>query len=440
MKLSFYKYLIMVILSIPVCLLAQSRQVFKPLSVGDTVPSISFELLNYTQSTAKLSEFKGKLIILDFWATGCSSCMALFPKMEALQRQYEGKLQIMLVNPRESTELIAARTKHYRKYKYKPGTGLSWLPAINGDKRWIELFPHNAVPHHVWIDGQGKVIAVTSGTNATAKYIEQVLRGEKVDMMIRRNLGDFDIRKSGFFNTTHQTFKPFYYSGFLPYNPDITGRSELIKRDTLAGMLKYTLINRSIIDLYTAVYKKLVPRTSFPVVLDTKNPDVYMRPKDNDALEAWELKNCFCYELSVPLDKEKEMGKLMIEDLNRFLGNLYGIKGRLENRMVKNVVLRKNSGFRISTAGGDSRSAHTDGVKEWFNTPFASITSTFYLLYQNVSVPQVFADETGFNGKVDLKLTGDLSNFENLRRQLQEYGLELVIEQREMKCLVVKDN
>lgn len=44
------------------------------LTVGDVMPDITFNnLVNYKSSSAKLSDFKGKLVILDFWATTCLS-------------------------------------------------------------------------------------------------------------------------------------------------------------------------------------------------------------------------------------------------------------------------------------------------------------------------------------------------------------------------------
>src|SRR5258705_5959636 len=58
------------------------------LTIGDKVPDIVFEnVLNYKNKKAKLSDFKGKLVILDIWSVGCISCIESFPKLEALQKQ-----------------------------------------------------------------------------------------------------------------------------------------------------------------------------------------------------------------------------------------------------------------------------------------------------------------------------------------------------------------
>ena len=85
----------LMILLIPVLLFAQedgqlkikdegfNKHEIKPLKIGDKVPDIEFKnIINYKSKTARLSDFKGKLVILDFWGTWCTSCIAAFPKME----------------------------------------------------------------------------------------------------------------------------------------------------------------------------------------------------------------------------------------------------------------------------------------------------------------------------------------------------------------------
>src|SRR6516225_5369840 len=72
----------------------------KALNIGDQVPDLQFQnVLNYKAKTAKLSDFKGKLVILDMWSTSCTACISGFVKMQKLQNEFDGKIQILLVNP-----------------------------------------------------------------------------------------------------------------------------------------------------------------------------------------------------------------------------------------------------------------------------------------------------------------------------------------------------
>jgi len=55
-------------------------------------------IINSPYKSAKLSDYKGKLVLIDFWAVWCQMCIASFPEMDSLQRVFHGKLQVFLVN------------------------------------------------------------------------------------------------------------------------------------------------------------------------------------------------------------------------------------------------------------------------------------------------------------------------------------------------------
>src|SRR5438876_938837 len=101
------------------CFSYAQKKTIQPLSIGDKVPDITFKnVLNYKSNKAKLSDFKGKLVILDMWSTWCTSCITAFPEMETLQKQFKDKIQILLVNPhnpkydsKQKIESVLARLK-----------------------------------------------------------------------------------------------------------------------------------------------------------------------------------------------------------------------------------------------------------------------------------------------------------------------------------------
>lgn len=66
------------------------------INIGDHIPDIAItNLINYPTSTARIADFKGKLLILDFWATWCSPCIAMIPKMDSLQKEFTGRIQFL---------------------------------------------------------------------------------------------------------------------------------------------------------------------------------------------------------------------------------------------------------------------------------------------------------------------------------------------------------
>jgi thiol-disulfide isomerase/thioredoxin len=58
-------------------------------SVGTQAPD--FELNDLRNQPIKLSELKGKVVLLDFWATWCAPCLAALPDLELLNRDFKDK-------------------------------------------------------------------------------------------------------------------------------------------------------------------------------------------------------------------------------------------------------------------------------------------------------------------------------------------------------------
>ncbi|PZP40507.1 MAG: hypothetical protein DI598_19305 [Pseudopedobacter saltans] len=73
-------------------------QGIRPLQIGDTVPDLLLHnIVNYRDTTVKISEFKGKLLILHFWATWCTTCIATFPHNKEMAEHYGNRIQVLNV-------------------------------------------------------------------------------------------------------------------------------------------------------------------------------------------------------------------------------------------------------------------------------------------------------------------------------------------------------
>ncbi|PFN96149.1 alkyl hydroperoxide reductase [Bacillus sp. AFS076308] len=66
------------------------------LSIGASAPD--FELKTLTGDTVKLSQLKGKKVMLNFWATWCPPCKAEMPEMEQFSKQIGDDTVILAVN------------------------------------------------------------------------------------------------------------------------------------------------------------------------------------------------------------------------------------------------------------------------------------------------------------------------------------------------------
>ena len=157
-------------------------QEIKPLKVGDKLPETFWQqehtiYVNGKTSKQTLAQYKGKLLILDFWATWCGSCINKFNTLQQQQAKYGAALIVILVNS-SATRDTPEKIKMLMEGK-KPPYQVFTLPSIINDEHLATLFPHGAVPHYVWINERGQIAALTNGELMNAAQLAHLLEKEK---------------------------------------------------------------------------------------------------------------------------------------------------------------------------------------------------------------------------------------------------------------------
>ena len=174
--------------ALPVLSRGQSSNV-QQLGIGDKVPDLTFSnLVNYTSPVAKLSAFSGKLVILDFWATWCGTCLKKIPLLDSAQKKFGNRLQILLVSNEGGNPRDEDKVKAFLEKRQVAGRGSFSLPATTvQNPLLLQLFPHTFIPHYVWISPQGRVFAITSFREMTLANIEAMLNGCAVAMPVKND-------------------------------------------------------------------------------------------------------------------------------------------------------------------------------------------------------------------------------------------------------------
>lgn len=73
-------------------------------TVGDTVPSFKARTIDDGKNLA-LEDYRGKVVLLDFWASWCPPCLKSFPKYDALRREIgTADFEIVAINVDENTD------------------------------------------------------------------------------------------------------------------------------------------------------------------------------------------------------------------------------------------------------------------------------------------------------------------------------------------------
>ncbi|MBB1643620.1 TlpA family protein disulfide reductase [Sphingobacterium sp. UME9] len=146
-----------------------------PTFMGEQVPDEFWtqQHLFYTAGDTvrgTLEQFKGKLLVLDFWATWCGACRSGFAKLDKLTQQYPDDVVFVLVNPLKYKDTFEKIDRCYKDVL--PDIGGTNLPSIIFDETLIAQFPHRLIPNYVWISRNGFIRAFTSGGGVVQDIIE----------------------------------------------------------------------------------------------------------------------------------------------------------------------------------------------------------------------------------------------------------------------------
>ena len=126
--------------------------------LAEMIPAaIDFELKDLTGKTVKLSEFKGKAVMLNFWATWCIPCATEIPWIIEFQKRYgpEG-LVVLGVSLDESPEAV-------RKFTEKMGINYT---ILMGNQQLADKYYVRGLPVTVYIDRYGRMTDQVPGAAA----------------------------------------------------------------------------------------------------------------------------------------------------------------------------------------------------------------------------------------------------------------------------------
>ncbi|SDE40147.1 Thioredoxin-like [Mucilaginibacter pineti] len=166
---------------------AQTSKTIKTLSIGDKMPDVKItNIINSHIKSGKISDYKGKLILLDFWSTWCSACIDGFSELDSLQRQYPDKIQILLVNPKregdskKGVQIVINRMNEWSTRPFR-------LPIVFQDTSITKNFQFHSLPHCVWIGPDGKVIGITGKEEVTIQNIKKGIAGKKIEIIANKH-------------------------------------------------------------------------------------------------------------------------------------------------------------------------------------------------------------------------------------------------------------
>jgi len=144
---------------------APDGEVIRLVKNPDVAPG--FELNDLNGKPLSLAEAKGKVVLLNFWATWCGPCRAEIADLVELQKQYADKLEIIaLATEEDDADLV-------RRFVVK--SGINYRVGMAPDEVVQKYGGINALPTSFVIDTQGRVVQKHIGLNDPSLY-ERELR------------------------------------------------------------------------------------------------------------------------------------------------------------------------------------------------------------------------------------------------------------------------
>lgn len=142
---------------------------------SDGTAAPTFALQKYDKGTLSLADFKGKVVMLDFWATWCGPCQAEMPSLLRLAKEYEGQGLVFVAASRDDMpdaplmvqEFVISRMPDLGRY------------VVYAPDELAALFQVTALPTLYFLDRQGKVVDAQRGALSEGELRRRIERALK---------------------------------------------------------------------------------------------------------------------------------------------------------------------------------------------------------------------------------------------------------------------
>ncbi len=121
--------------------------------------------------------FKGKVVVLDFWATWCGPCTEEFPTLRKIDKKHGEDVVVVGINLDSTDDLSPEELRKWVAAQQVPGThiydGMSW------DSEIVHAFGVHEIPFNVVVDPDGSVVAINQHGKKLEKAVREAIRTEE---------------------------------------------------------------------------------------------------------------------------------------------------------------------------------------------------------------------------------------------------------------------
>ncbi len=135
-------------------------------TVGDAAPALEVDAPDGVATDWE--ELRGKVVVLEFWATWCAPCLPALDHLGALAREFGDEVVFLGISP-ESAE---------RMQRFLDARAVEFPIALDRDGATFAAYGARIVPTTIVVDANGKLAARTRPENVNADVLRRILAGE----------------------------------------------------------------------------------------------------------------------------------------------------------------------------------------------------------------------------------------------------------------------
>lgn len=314
-----------------VCLLlgktyAQEGAVSESVQIGSLVPNFDISILT-KEGTIKrnIKDYRGKVVILEFWATFCGPCLPAMDHLADLQFKFQKDLEVINITDEERWKVVA--------FLKKRPTFLSI--GLDNDKIINQLFYHQLMPHTIIIDPQGYIKAITSPEEVTEEVIYLAKSGAILAVKTKAEFAAKSENATAM-NVAQAEDKSFYKVAVSAYKEGI--QSQINKKSDF----EYEFINCTVPLMYQVLYQTTRPNPNDRACLEVSEQTKYLLDE----------KQQYSMTIKIPELMKHRLGEIGMKHLEE----IFAVKAKNESRTRKVYALTTNKDIspqNIPTTGMD---------------------------------------------------------------------------------------